>query len=549
MAIKIDLEEWFDYVILMRGKEYFLDDRVIDLKKTGLRYKAKVYGSRLYNVNIIVDKYDEVVEMECDCPYACENYCKHMAATVYSILDDNCEFEEKTIDYKQIINRIPKKEIEKFLIERLQNSQELQENFKDTFFDYFPKFTKEYYLEIIKKEMEYAINNFSSFYDDFNYDNYYDSYEDEDSYSNTVSKVIEKYEVETVKCITKNDFQSAYNIATALLESLPIEKLEKVCEYYDSIIEYAVNECVDDFKKILMKDKTKSMQNMIFEYCLAMLKDEDKVGFLDNMIGFLLEDEIFDLDTYLDKKIELLKEIFPKFRKYNGISNNIPKYVKKHVEYLNMLGREDEALIVIKENIQSHDIFDMYIDILLKGKNYDEAIKLLKAEIKKDDGYRWKYNKWSDVDKLLDIYSKCGKKEEIRNITENIIYNERVGDVDYFKKLKETYTVKEWEERKKVVIKNIENLIGNFTSDTLRNLYVEEKMYDKLFISVMAVANYGTLLTYESYLKPDYEKILLEKYKNIADRQAKELGRRSYEYLQEILIHMKSLKRWKRTCK
>lgn len=129
--------------------------------------------------------------------------------------------------------------------------------------------------------MEYAINNFTSFYDDFNYDNYYDSYEDDDIYSNTVSKVIEKYEVETVKCITKNDFQSAYNIATALLESLPIEKLEKVCEYYDSIIEYAVNECVDDFKKILMKDKTKSMQNMIFEYCLAMLKDEYKVGFLD----------------------------------------------------------------------------------------------------------------------------------------------------------------------------------------------------------------------------------------------------------------------------
>ena len=79
------------------------------IKKKGLRYKSKVYGSRLYNVNIIVDKYDEVVEMECDCPYACENYCKHMAATVYSILDDNCEFEEIPIDYKQIINRIQKK--------------------------------------------------------------------------------------------------------------------------------------------------------------------------------------------------------------------------------------------------------------------------------------------------------------------------------------------------------------------------------------------------------------------------------------------------------
>lgn len=119
--------------------------------------------------------------------------------------------------------------------------------------------------------MEYAINNFTSFYDDFNYNNYYDSYEDDDIYSNTVSKVIEKYEVETVKCITKNDFQSAYNIATALLESLPIEKLEKVCEYYDSIIEYAVNECVDDFKKILYEIEKILYNNLCHKTILEVL--------------------------------------------------------------------------------------------------------------------------------------------------------------------------------------------------------------------------------------------------------------------------------------
>lgn len=41
MAMKIDLEEWFDYVILMRGKEYFLDDRVIDKKKQDLDTSQK----------------------------------------------------------------------------------------------------------------------------------------------------------------------------------------------------------------------------------------------------------------------------------------------------------------------------------------------------------------------------------------------------------------------------------------------------------------------------------------------------------------------------
>lgn len=44
MAMKIDLEEWFDYVILMRGKEYFLDDRVIDLKKN----RAQIQGKSLW---------------------------------------------------------------------------------------------------------------------------------------------------------------------------------------------------------------------------------------------------------------------------------------------------------------------------------------------------------------------------------------------------------------------------------------------------------------------------------------------------------------------
>lgn len=41
MTMKIDLGEWFDYVILMRGKEYFLDDRVIDLKKQDLDTRQK----------------------------------------------------------------------------------------------------------------------------------------------------------------------------------------------------------------------------------------------------------------------------------------------------------------------------------------------------------------------------------------------------------------------------------------------------------------------------------------------------------------------------
>ena len=547
-TIKIDMKEWFDYVILRRGEEYFFDGRVINVQRTGLRYNAKVYGSRIYNVDIIVDNDENVVEMDCNCPFAVENYCKHMAATIYSILENNYIVKEKTANYEELINKIPKEDLNEFLIQNLQASQELQEKFKDAFFRYFPKFSKKDYLKIIKAEIKRAINDIESYdYYDGDYD-YYD-YERDETYSNPVSEIIIKNNEEAQKCIKNGDLQSAYNIVTALFESLPIESLEKNCEYYFDIVEYAVSCCLDEFNRILRQDIKKEFEKQIFKYCVDMLKDERKIAYLDSMISFLLEDDIFPLDMYLDEKVKVLNDVFPKFKKYNEVSDNIPKYVKKYVKYLDMSGRKNDGLKVIKENIENHEILYMYIDILLKEKSYDEAIRLLKSEIKKDKKFEWRYSKWDDINKLLDVYLKCGKKDEIRKLTETIIYNDNIGDLEYFKVLKSTYTEKEWNKKRDLIIANIENLIANFNSNTLRRLYVEEKMYDKLFISVMVNPNYNTLVSYEKYLKSDYEKTLLEKYREISDKQAEEVGRRNYEYLQEILIHIKSFKRWNRTCK
>lgn len=545
-TIKIDMKEWFDYVILRRGEEYFFDGRVINVQRTGLRYNAKVYGSRIYNVDIIVDNDENVVEMDCNCPFAVENYCKHMAATIYSILENNYIVKEKTVNYKELINKIPKEDLNEFLIQNLQDSQDLQEKFKDTFFRYFPKFSKKDYLKIIKDEMKRAINDIESYdYYDGDYD-YYD-YERDETYSNPVSEVIIKNNEEAQKCIKNGDLQSAYNIVTALFESLPIESLEKNCEYYFDIVEYAVSCCLDEFNRILRQDIKKEFEKQIFKYCVDMLKDERKIAYLDSMISFLLEDDIFPLNMYLDEKVKVLNDVFPKFKKYNEVSDNIPKYVKKYVKYLDMSGRKNDGLKVIKENIENHEILYMYIDILLKEKSYDEAIRLLKSEIKKDKKFEWRYSKWDDINKLLDVYLKCGKKDEIRKLTETIIYNDNIGDLEYFKVLKSTYTEKEWNKKRDLIIANIENLIANFNSNTLRRLYVEEKMYDRLFISVMTNPNYNTLVSYEKYLKSDYEKTLLEKYREISDKQAEAVGRRNYEYLQEILIHIKSFKRWNRT--
>lgn len=60
-------------------------------------------------------------------------------------------------------------------------------------------------------------------------------------------------------------------------------------------------------------------------------------------------------------------------------------------------------------------------------------------------------------------------------------------------------------------------------------------------INIKHVSNIGDIVI------DNYEKTLLEKYREISDKQAEAVGRRNYEHLQEILIHIKFFKRWNRT--
>ena len=58
----------------------------------------------------------------------------------------------------------------------------------------------------------------------------------------------------------------------------------------------------------------------------------------------------------------------------------------------------------------------------------------------------------------------------------------------------------------------------------------------------MDTALFEIVVKYEKYLKKDFEKQLLEEYQKIANEKVKFTGKRNYEYVREILQHMKMLK-------
>lgn len=81
-----DFEEYFSPRILERGKNYYQNHHVISLESIGNgSYEAEVEGSEIYTVFAELKADGEVLDLSCDCPYEWEEFCKHEAAVLYQL--------------------------------------------------------------------------------------------------------------------------------------------------------------------------------------------------------------------------------------------------------------------------------------------------------------------------------------------------------------------------------------------------------------------------------------------------------------------------------
>ena len=80
--------------ILERGRDYYREGRVSDLKEADGTVSAKVAG--FYTVKIRINEDGRIAHMSCDCPYAAEGRnCKHEAAVLFACEERSGQKEEK----------------------------------------------------------------------------------------------------------------------------------------------------------------------------------------------------------------------------------------------------------------------------------------------------------------------------------------------------------------------------------------------------------------------------------------------------------------------
>lgn len=139
--------EWINLFaphILERGEEYCDEENVSLLTIEDNVIEASVQGSETYHVYIERDG-EEIMDMECDCPYARKGYnCKHMAAVLYFIdaekpkIDTNPfqRVKNRQNEVRMLVDKIPETEVRKMLSgyvyenEALFNKLKMQYDFK-----------------------------------------------------------------------------------------------------------------------------------------------------------------------------------------------------------------------------------------------------------------------------------------------------------------------------------------------------------------------------------------------------------------------------------
>ena len=142
----INWKDEFAPHILARGHKYFAEGRVKSIQSDGNTYIASVEGTEYYQVQIYIleDRdllEDRIVEMDCNCPYAKENNCKHMAAVLFALESDDLSVEELPpvkrpsiishtsieIPWLEAIDQLPEEVIRKELLKQADRDVWLKE--------------------------------------------------------------------------------------------------------------------------------------------------------------------------------------------------------------------------------------------------------------------------------------------------------------------------------------------------------------------------------------------------------------------------------------
>ncbi|MGN0721503.1 MAG: SWIM zinc finger domain-containing protein [Anaerovoracaceae bacterium] len=529
----------FEPHILERGYGYYLNNAVNNLEVSEHTIRADVEGTEDYEVEIsLVD--GEIEEMYCSCPYAIGGWnCKHMAAVLYEWSvergdQDNRDEEEsghidtpekQQIDIRKLVQDADINIIRNYLVSVLSEDEKLLIRFRGF---------------LSGAESEENIGHYINRVDDIEY-NYMgrDGFIDYDDAMDFIFDLEDVLNNDAKRLIDKGYHRSAFELMNHIFTVVG----EADMDDSDGGIGMLATYVYKLWSELLTKADPDEKREM-FQWFMGHL-DGSIVDYLEEYIERIIMEQ-FEESEYLPPKMELASE---KIRKYERIKDGWSRnyYVGKWaINYLSLLKQQSCGIEEIENFCRQHwensSVRGYYIDLCMQSKEYDLALRTLDESMSLDEDFSGLISEYSE--KKKEIYLIQGNREAYIGQLWELLLEHNVGSLETFRELKQQYSPEEWVEKREVIFQKLPSYAD------VKQLYAEEKLYDRLLDCVLKSPDLYALQAYEKVLAKIYPQQILEKYKVELDKMARHSGpRKHYQRLVSQLRRMQKIEGGKEAVK
>ncbi len=528
-----NFETQISEVILERGKGYFKKGAILEIERVAdHKWVAEVEGNYgNYEVEIVLDKKQEIIDYSCDCPFE-GDVCKHIVAVLLTIRKElkgmGSIKKTEVPEWEVIIKNAPEAKLRDLLLKYARKDKSIRNEIVIALGEVKNEINMEKYRKIISQGVYSAIGN--------------SGYLDYRSLPKAL-KIVDKLFSEAQKHLANKKYHEAFSI----LSAVAMECVDNM-EYIDD----SDGECVGFIEgslslidTILKSNSDKMLNDAIFNWLLEQMKNEEYNNF---DMGYELEALFFDYTKKINKLESAYQYINEKIKlanKKDGWSKtyDLKKYLKYKMDLLKEEGKNAEAEEIINNNIHLDDFRKLKIEQAIKNKDFTNAITLLNKGIiqARNENYAGTVKEYKEL--LLSVYKKTNDTENIKLISKQLLDED--FSIENYRNYKKNFLPNEWEsECLKYITKFSQKKSSgsNYSSSSnLALIFIEEKMWDKLFEIVKSSKSIRVIEDNQKYLKENYSGELIILYEKAILKYAENTGRDIYSNIVTYLHNMAKL--------
>lgn len=526
---KMEWKKLFQSIILDRGLAYYERGLVTDYRQGTNLIRATVQGSEEYDVRIRTER-EQIVDMECDCPYAERGiYCKHMAAVLFYMeeemetLSDGKRGKDagagsRGIDGKEEIKKLIEEAdagiVRDFLAEILRKDEKLLSQFKNILG-----------CEVSPEDMERFKRQIDQIFYKFSRNQGYIGYSEA---CILISDLEEILDTDVERMLEKQHYREAFELTSYILERIE----EQPMDDSDGGIGELAGMSMDIWYRIL-ESCDLELKRELFKWCIGYLKNMEDKSIADFVEDILIDG--FEEEEFLAYKFSFTLEQAEKCKEKEdswSCRYGAERWALLHIMVMEEQGLPQEKIEeYCKDNLELSDVRRHYIGSCIRDERYEEAIHVLEESKRTDSVYPGLVAAHSLV--LKDLLKQIGRKEDYMKELWSLVLEYKAGDLEIYKELKALYSEEEWKEQREKVFTKLS------ANTCVEELYKEEKLYDRLLKNVLDCPGLYKLTKYEKCLKALYPQELLTKYESVVSIMAEHAAARNqYSELVNILKKM-----------